>query len=291
MKAGPPIYLISLLTWTKNNEFIVAHKKRGENTTMNFPIKRNDRGSEVEQVQTLLKQSGYPLDIDGIFGTQTYNAVRAFQSQNLDQHGQPLVVDGKVGPLTWWSLNHPKPDVQPVSAVDYSQMPPLSSGGSEIGRMALQTAINEMNAGAREVGGNNRGPWVKKYLQPAGLDEGNSWCASFVSWCYLQASGGDERNMPFPYSPGARALLSIFKKKNWAQGPNTGYQPVPGDLVVWWRVRLDGWQGHVGLVHQLKDGMLYTIEGNKSPRVQGFSYVFSRMDKLLGFGHVPNLPI
>jgi hypothetical protein len=26
----------------------------------------------------------------------------------------------------------------------------------------------------------------------------------------------------------------------------------------------------------------------KSPNVQGFSYVFSRMDKLLGFGHVPD---
>ena len=47
------------------------------------------------------------------------------------------------------------------------------------------------------------------------------------------------------------------------------------------------WKGHVGLVHRLTDGMLYTIEGNKSPKVQGFSYVFSRMDKLLGFGHVP----
>jgi hypothetical protein len=34
--------------------------------------------------------------------------------------------------------------------------------------------------------------------------------------------------------------------------------------------------------------MLYTIEGNKSPRVQGFSYVSSRMDKLLGFGEVPD---
>jgi hypothetical protein len=35
--------------------------------------------------------------------------------------------------------------------------------------------------------------------------------------------------------------------------------------------------------------MVYTIEGNKSPRVQGFSYVLSRIEKLLGFGHVPDL--
>ena len=38
---------------------------------------------------------------------------------------------------------------------------------------------------------------------------------------------------------------------------------------------------------QVTDSMLYTIEGNRSPRVQGFSYVLSRMDQLLGFGHVP----
>ena len=48
-------------------------------------------------------------------------------------------------------------------------------------------------------------------------------------------------------------------------------------------------KGHVGLVHQLRDGFLYTIEGNKSPKVHGFSYVFSRMDKLLGFGQVPDV--
>ncbi len=256
---------------------------------MNFPIKKTSQGPEVEQLQNLLKQNGYPLDIDGIFGTQTYNAVRAFQSQNLDQHGQPLTVDGQVGPLTWWSLNNPKPSLQPVSAVDYSQMPADELGGSNIGRIALSTAINEMNNGAGEIGGNNMGPWVKKYLDPAGLDEGNSWCASFVSWCYLQAAGGDKSKMTFPYSPGARALLSIFKNNNWAQNPNSNYQPLPGDLVFWWRVKLDGWQGHVGLIQQLKDGMLYTIEGNKSPHVQGFSYVFSRMDQLLGFGHVPDL--
>ncbi len=58
--------------------------------------------------------------------------------------------------------------------------------------------------------------------------------------------------------------------------------------MVWWRERLEGWKGHVGLMRQLKDDMLYTIEENWSPRVQGFSYVFSRMGRFLGFGHVPD---
>ena len=51
-----------------------------------------------------------------------------------------------------------------------------------------------------------------------------------------------------------------------------------GDLIFW--------KGHVAIVHQVRDGMLYTIEGNRSPRVQGFSYVLTRMEKLLGFGHL-----
>ena len=40
---------------------------------------------------------------------------------------------------------------------------------------------------------------------------------------------------------------------------------------------------------RFEDGMLYTIEGNKSSKVQGFSYVLSRMEQLLGYGHVPEI--
>jgi hypothetical protein len=251
-------------------------------------LKKGAQGHEVEELQRLLTERGYTVEINGSFGTETYKAVRAFQSQNLDQHGQPLVVDGKVGPLTWWSLTNPKPEIATPTAIDYGEMPPLELGGSALGRASLSAAIGELNAEAREIGGNNKGPWVRKYLEPAGLEEGNAWCASFVSWCYLEASGGDKSQMPFPYSPGARDLLSKFKSKGWAIGPGIVYEPKPGDLVFWWRESLEGWKGHVGLVHQLKDGMLYTIEGNKSPIVQGFSYVLSRMEKLLGFGHVPD---
>ena len=252
---------------------------------MSFLLVKGDHGAQVAQLQTLLSSRGYVTAASGTFDTPTCNAVRAFQAQNLDQHGLPLVVDGKVGGLTWWSLNHPKPVIVTPSAIDYATMP--AAGGSASGRAALQAAIDELKAGAGEVGGNNSGPWVRKYLAPAHIPEGNSWCASFVSWCFLQASGGNQAAMPFPYCPGARALLKEFKDKGWSQPPNSNYAPLPGDIVVWWRVQAAGWQGHVGLVHQLKDGMLYTIEGNRSPQVQGFSYVFSRMDKLLGFGHVP----
>jgi len=248
-------------------------------------LRKNDQGPQVLQLQKLLAQRGYAVDASGSFDTRTWQALRAFQTQNLDQHGQPLVVDGVAGPLTWWSLQNPKPSIDTPSAVDYATLP--ADGGSTLGRAALAAAIGELKAGACEEGGNNCGPFVRKYLAPAGLDEGQSWCASFASWCFLQAVAGDKAALPFPYIASARSLLAEFKQRGWSNAPGSGYVPVPGDVVVWWRVSLAGWLGHTGLVHSVQDGMLYTIEGNRSPRVQGFSYVLSRMDKLLGFGHVP----
>lgn len=251
-------------------------------------LKKGSSGAAVRELQKLLVKRGYAVDIDGRFGPQTYRAVRAFQSQNLDQHGQPLTIDGVAGPITWWSLSHPKPLIEKPSAVDYGTMPPKSLGGSRAGRAALAMAIRELKAGAGEIGGNNRGKWVKKYLEPAGLKEGSSWCAAFVSWCFLAAHKGDRNMMPFQYSAGARDIQGQFRKKGWASDPQDGYEPRPGDLVFWWRESLQGWKGHIGLVHQLRDGMLYVIEGNKSPKVEGFSYVLSRMERLLGFGQVPD---
>ncbi|MCL6445580.1 MAG: peptidoglycan-binding protein [Alicyclobacillus sp.] len=56
-------------------------------------------GPFVEEVQYKLNQLGYSSGtVDGIFGTKTLNAVRAFQKA----HG--LTVDGIVGPVTWSKL-------------------------------------------------------------------------------------------------------------------------------------------------------------------------------------------
>ena len=57
--------------------------------------KYGSRGSEVTQIQTKLKRWGYYSgNIDGIYGTQTLNAVKYFQRKN------GLTVDGIAGPAT-----------------------------------------------------------------------------------------------------------------------------------------------------------------------------------------------
>lgn len=61
-------------------------------------IKQGARGEVVTQLQSFLASAGSSLKIDGIFGSGTASAVRAFQKK----YG--LAVDGIVGPKTWEKL-------------------------------------------------------------------------------------------------------------------------------------------------------------------------------------------
>lgn len=249
-------------------------------------LKKGAKGATVKELQETLRELDYSITVDGDFGNETYKAVRAFQASHLDKRGVPLKVDGAVGDITWWALKNPRVTVS-SGVVDYKTMPPASMGGSVLGRKALQVAINEMIAGATEIGGNNKGPFVKKYLAPAGLPEGYSWCAAFMSWCFLQAAGGERSMMGFNYTAGARNVFDQLKKKGETfSGTAIDLTPEPGDLVVWWRVSLPSYSGHIGIVHHVADGFIYTIEGNKAANVAGFSYVKTRIDKLLGYARV-----
>ena len=71
------------------------------NNLNNYPLLRNgSQGNFVYLLQFILNQYGYNLSVDGIFGTRTLNAVRAFQQAN------GLTVDGIVGNNTWNALTN-----------------------------------------------------------------------------------------------------------------------------------------------------------------------------------------
>lgn len=61
-------------------------------------LRRGNRGPDVERLQRLLARTGATLDVDGIFGARTEDAVREYQA------GNRLEVDGVVGPATWEAL-------------------------------------------------------------------------------------------------------------------------------------------------------------------------------------------
>ena len=57
-------------------------------------LRRGDKGQQVKVLQKLLGG----LDIDGLFGKKTFDAVCAYQVEHT------LEVDGIVGPMTWGKL-------------------------------------------------------------------------------------------------------------------------------------------------------------------------------------------
>lgn len=64
-------------------------------TTFAETYKRGSSGSVVSEIQTKLKNWGYYSgSVDGVFGSQTEEAVKLFQKKN------GLTVDGKAGPAT-----------------------------------------------------------------------------------------------------------------------------------------------------------------------------------------------
>lgn len=67
--------------------------------TLQPTLRKGDRGESVKQLQSKLRDRGYTVAVDGIFGNKTLEAVKAYQAD----HG--LTVDGVAGKKTWSALD------------------------------------------------------------------------------------------------------------------------------------------------------------------------------------------
>jgi peptidoglycan hydrolase-like protein with peptidoglycan-binding domain len=78
-------------------------------TASHRTIQEGNSGKSVRHAQCLLNQRGYNLDVDGIFGPKTDQAVRDFQGN------QGLEADGIIGEDTWYALHQNRfPDKPPA---------------------------------------------------------------------------------------------------------------------------------------------------------------------------------
>lgn len=67
-------------------------------------VRRGDRGEAVKDLQRILKDMGYNLEVDGIFGPLTKSVVESYQGK------MGLTRDGIVGPKTWAALESKETD-------------------------------------------------------------------------------------------------------------------------------------------------------------------------------------
>lgn len=118
----------------------------------------------------------------------------------------------------------------------------------------------------REVGGNNQGPWVKKFLAEVGLPAGYAWCDAFQSYEEHAAAG---RKLPIESASVAQTFAEA-QKLGWVVS-----RPLRGDLVLY---DFDGdgqANDHIGIVVKVihlpsTKGKLFgsfviqTVEGNTS---------------------------
>lgn len=246
-------------------------------------------GLQVLQLINDLRRVGFePEGENGsIFTKSVQLAVMAFQASHVGPNLIPLVVDGEVGPLTRWALdvalgNIAAPEIASASAPASLGRP---DGVSDRAWNAVRAARAELGNG--EEGGDNRGQHVRRYHEVGGASEGDSWCASFISFCFHEGNPG---NMPYEPTAGARETLKRFKNKGWTYSASVASPPLPGDIMVFWRGQVSGWMGHIGIVDAYEDGIVTTIEGNKGSFpsvVRRYKYTLGQIDKLLGWGRVP----
>lgn len=128
--------------------------------------------------------------------------------------------------------------------------------------------VAEGEIGVREVPGDGDNPRVLEYHRYTSLKatkDSVAWCSAFVNAC-LSWSGVKGTN-----SAAARSFLA------WGRPQK---KPELGSITIFWRVRKDGWQGHVGFFLKEQGNYIYVLGGNQSDEVNIQGY---HKSKLLGY--------
>lgn len=132
-------------------------------------------------------------------------------------------------------------------------------------------AVAEQAKGITEWPGAQHNPQILEMFEAAGHtwveDDETPWCAAFVAWCCTQIGVDTSGKL------NARSYL------DWGE-PVSLADARPGDVVVFWRGRPNGWQGHVALLVSFNGNTVTVRGGNQGNQVSDAEYP---MDRVLGF--------
>jgi peptidoglycan hydrolase-like protein with peptidoglycan-binding domain len=207
-------------------------------------LKRNDKGKGVKAVQEWLTLHHNHVSTDGDFGPATEAAVIQFQKK------RKLGGTGVVDEATWKKL------VEPLAAA----LAPISPNGKSFSRLVVAYARQHLRQHPREIGGDNRGPWVRLYMDG---NEGDTWfwCAGFATYCLRQAAETLGVEVPIERTYSCDVIATEAKREaRFIPEASAVGKVKPGSLFLVRRTSND-WT-HVGIVVKAAQETFQTVEGN-----------------------------
>lgn len=225
-------------------------------------VRRGAKGMRARRAQEWLCLHSFGVRIDEDFGGITEQAVAGFQL------ALGLPESGVVDLVTWEALVRPMKEA----------IAPVYPGDTSIHTAFMAVLAQHMVAKPREIGGNNRGPWVRLYMR--GVDGPKQhWCAGSATSMLAQAYAAIGQESPFDYhincnrlADAARELGALSQGESVEDGDYTGLfleeksdSDDPGEKY-----------GHTGAFTSIKRGIAKTIEGNFGPGDSGRMAAYHR---------------
>ena len=215
-------------------------------------LKQGAAGSGVKRVQEWLRIHGFAAPLDSDFGSGTADQLKAFQT------GQGRPPSGELDEQTWDLLTAPMRKA--LAKIE-------NASAMSLDALVITVARQHLAQKPIEIGGNNRGPWVRLYM--AGRDgEDQLWCAGFVCFVVDQACRELKIDMPFNrqvFVPTlvneARASGRLVNAAELNTAMDRRSKLKPGYIFV---VRDGASFSHTGFVLGLNDATFDTVEGNTS---------------------------
>lgn len=150
-------------------------------------------------------------------------------------------------------------------------------------RTFLKTLTSQVGSKGRILTDEGEGDWYSQwyigdYAEHPGWSEATPWCACFVSWA-LEECGGCLNGATPKFANVDSFCAEFVTTDNWKTK-----DPQPGDVIFFdWIVDSEYNPQHVGVVLAVRDGWVYTIEGNSNGRVAVCRYAPDD-PRILGYG-------
>jgi hypothetical protein len=116
--------------------------------------------------------------------------------------------------------------------------------------------------------------WAHKYFN--GSKAGVEWCSVFVSWCYVKAYGLDAALSLLCQKLGSAAAGVKYAMQYFQEAGRFFGAPKPYDVIFFGR-------GHMGIVYDVDNTYVYTVEGNTENQVLEHRYRIND-EQIAGYG-------